>query len=127
MSAGVKKNGMKKAGPRPPKFDIGSGNVFEDLGFPNAGLELAKAKLAAAIIGRMNVLGVTQAQAAARLGIHQPRVSMIKCGRLEEFSIGTLLELALKLGIDLDINIGQERNAKTAGRMSVRGELVAGA
>jgi predicted XRE-type DNA-binding protein len=126
MSASAKKSIRKMAGRKLPAFEVGGGNVFEDLGFPNADMELVKATLAAAILTRMNVLGLTQAQAAARLGIHQPRVSMIKCGRLCEFSIGTLLELALKLGIDVDINVRQEQNAKAAGRMSLRGEPVAG-
>lgn len=125
MSASVKKTGRKKIGSRLPEFEVGSGNVFDDLDFPNPGVELAKAKLAAAIIARMSVLGLTQAQAALRLGIHQPRVSMIKCGRLGDFSLGTLLEFALMLGINLDIDVRQERSSKAAGRMRVRGELVA--
>lgn len=124
MIESAKKNGGKRAAPKLPEFEFGSGNVFEDLGFQNPGMELAKAQLAGAIVARMSVLKLTQTQAAARLGIHQPRVSLIKCGRLGDFSIGTLLELALKLGIDLDINVRQERSRKTAGRMIVRGELV---
>jgi predicted XRE-type DNA-binding protein len=126
MNAIAAKKSRKKSGrAKLPDHEVGSGNVFDDIGLPNPGVELAKANLAAAIGARINVLGLTQAQAAIRLGIHQPRVSRIKCGRLKDFSIGTLLELALKLGIDLDINVRQERSAKSAGRMSVRGELVA--
>lgn len=116
---------LKSGRGRRPKHEIGSGNVFEDIGLPNPGVEPAKAKLAAAIVARIDLLRLTQTEAAIRLGIHEPRVSRIKCGRLEEFSIGTLLELALRLGIDLDINVRQERSAGASGKMSVRGELVA--
>lgn len=107
-----------------PSFEIGSGNVFEDLEFPDAGTELAKAKLASAIVARIDALGLTQSQAASRMGIHQPRVSQIKCGRLGDFSIGSLLELALKLGIDVDIHVHDEREAGATGQMTVRGDLV---
>jgi predicted XRE-type DNA-binding protein len=124
MNAVVKKRRRKTGRGELPEHEVGGGNVFEDLGLPNAGVELAKAKLAAAIVARINSLSLTQAQAAIRMGIHQPRVSRIKCGRLGEFSIGTLLELALKLGIDLDIKLHEERNADAAGRMNVRGQLV---
>jgi predicted XRE-type DNA-binding protein len=124
MSEIAKKSDRKKTTRKRPAFEVGSGTVFEDLGFPNPAMELAKAKLAAAITARINVLGLTQAQAAVRLGIYQPRVSMIKCGRLGEFSIGTLLELALKLGLDLDINVRQGRTSKRVGSMRMRGELV---
>ena len=107
-----------------PAHQIGSGNVFADLELPDAGTELAKGKLALAIIARIDALGLTQSQAAGRMGVHQPRASQIKCGRLGDFSIGTLLELALKLGIDVDIHVHPEQKADVAGQMSVRGDLV---
>jgi predicted XRE-type DNA-binding protein len=116
--------GRRKSGrDRLPAHEAGSGNVFDDIDLPNPGAELAKAKLAVAIVARMRSLGLTQTEAAIRLGIHQPRVSRIKCGRLGEFSIGTLLELALKLGIDLDIKLHEERKADASGRMRVHGQL----
>jgi predicted XRE-type DNA-binding protein len=125
-SANAKKN-RTKSGRRAklPAHEVGSGNVFEDLELPDAGTELAKAKLAVAIVARIDALGLTQLQAASRMGIHQPRVSQIKCGRLGDFSLGTLLELALKLGLDVDINVHQEQQPDAAGQMTVRGELVA--
>lgn len=125
MSASANKSGKRSGRSKLPQHEVGSGNVFDDIGLANPGMELAKAKLAAAIISRIGALALTQSQAATRMGIHQPRVSQIKCGRLGEFSIGTLLELALKLGIDLDINVHSEQDPRSAGHMSVRGELVA--
>lgn len=127
MSASAKAKKSRTRSSRRAKLaahEVGSGNVFEDLALPDAGTELAKAKLAVAIVARIDALRLTQSQAASRMGIHQPRVSQIKCGRLGDFSIGTLLELALKLGIDVDIHVHDERGSNDAGQMSVRGDLV---
>lgn len=124
MIANGKKN---KAGTRRklPEHEMGTGNVFADIGMPDPELELAKASVAAAIVARIHSLGLNQTQAAGRMGIDQPRVSKIKCGRLGEFALGTLFEFALKLGIDFNIRIGQERNPKASGRLSIRGEGLA--
>jgi predicted XRE-type DNA-binding protein len=113
---------------RPAKradYEVGSANVFADLGLPNPALELVKANFARAILSRIRSLGLTQAQAAKRMGIDQPHVSKIKCGRLGEFSLDTLFELAMKVGIDLHIGITEEAKPNATGRVDVRSELPA--
>jgi predicted XRE-type DNA-binding protein len=50
----------------------GSGNVFADLGMPDAEAELVKAQLTFQIAKRIKALGLTQTAAAARLGVSQP-------------------------------------------------------
>ena len=82
-----------KAAPRDKqaRYEVSSGNVFADLGLPSPDLELVKANFAFAILARIRSVGLTQAQAAERMGIDQPRVSRIGSGRLREFSIDTLI------------------------------------
>jgi predicted XRE-type DNA-binding protein len=124
MRANMKKN-KNATRVKLPEHEIGSGNVFADIGMPDAELELAKAGVAAAILARINSLELNQSQAAARMGIDQPRVSRIKGGRLGEFALGTLFQFALKLGIDFKIEVGHEKSSRKPGRLSIRGDLVA--
>jgi predicted XRE-type DNA-binding protein/phage-related protein len=101
-----------------------SGNVFADLGFPNADEMLAKAELAIKIAGILRRRHLTQAQAAEILGVDQPKVSALIRGRLAGFSIERLLRFLLLLGTDVSITIKprqhsrQRSRAKTARRGS---------
>ena len=75
------------AGPGPaPIGAIGatesSGNVFADLGLADPEEALAKAELARQIGALLAERGLTQAQAAALLGVDQPKVSALVRGRL---------------------------------------------
>jgi predicted XRE-type DNA-binding protein len=68
-------------GRRDIEFTVSSGNVFADLGLPEPDVELVKAKLVHAIAEVIAEQGLTQAQAAARLGLKQPNVSVLLRGR----------------------------------------------
>ncbi len=70
----------------------GSGNVFADLGLPNPEQELLKAQLSLQIYRIVKQRGLTQAQAAAVLGIKQPHVSALLRNRAGNFSVGRLME-----------------------------------
>ena len=93
-----------------------SGNVFADLNLPQADDLLAKAELAAKIIAEIQRRRLTQSQAAAILGIDQPKVSALKQGKLSGFSIERLMRLLLLLGRDIEIQV----KAKTKSRASAR-------
>lgn len=82
-----------------------SGNVFADLEIPNAGEMLAKAELALKIADILHRRRLTQVQAAAILGVDQPKVSALIRGRLSGFSIERLLRFLLLLGTDVSITI----------------------
>ncbi|MGH7248147.1 MAG: helix-turn-helix domain-containing protein, partial [Pseudomonadota bacterium] len=60
---------------KPIPVTRGSGNVFADLGLPNPEERLAKAELALAISRAIKERGLTQREAAALMGIDQPKVS----------------------------------------------------
>ena len=80
-----------------------SGNVFADLNLPEADDLLAKAELATKIIAEIQRRRMTQIQAAAILGIDQPKVSALKQGKLSAFSIERLMRFLLLLGRDIEI------------------------
>lgn len=83
----------------------GSGNVFADLGLPNADELLAKADLAIRITDILRRRRLTQIQAAEILGVDQPKVSALIRGRIAGFSIERLLRFLLLLGADVAITI----------------------
>jgi predicted XRE-type DNA-binding protein len=82
-----------------------SGNVFADLGLPDADEALAKADLARQIARIIERRDWTQAQAAQVLGLDQPRVSNLVRGRLEGFSTDRLLRFLNLLGQDIEIAV----------------------
>lgn len=78
-----------------------SGNVFTDLGFPpeEAAHLLIRADLMVDINRLIKKRGLTQKAAAKVLGVTQPRVSALVRGRIELFSIDTLVEMLVRLGV----------------------------
>jgi len=79
----------------------GSGNIFIDLGFDPAEAEVMKLRTEVMIrtAQQLKAQGLTQAQAAKKLGITQPRVSRLIKGKLEDFSLDMLLKLAARVGL----------------------------
>jgi len=85
------------------KYTKGSGNVYEDLGFPDAEERLAKAKLAMRIESVIEQRKLKQAEAAELLGINQPKISALMNGRLEGFSMERLIHFLSLLSQDVEI------------------------
>jgi predicted XRE-type DNA-binding protein len=84
---------------------IGGGNVFADLGLPDADDRLLKARILMVISDSITRLGLTQTAAAERLGIAQPDVSNLLRGRLRGYSLERLLSFARALGNDIEITV----------------------
>lgn len=84
-----------------------SSGIFLDLGFPphEAAVMLLRAQLAEALRAWMEQGGLTQVQAAKRLGIAQPRVSEIIRGKVELLSLDYLVGLCAKAGISVGVRI----------------------
>ena len=81
----------------------GGTNVFADLGYPNATEHQTKARLVRQIAKLIERQGLTQAEAAERLGIDQPKVSAMLNGKFRGFSVYRLLLLASALGLEINI------------------------
>ena len=89
------------------KMSESSGNIFLDLGFPphEAAVMLLRAELAEALRGWMEREHLTQAQAAKRLKIGQPRVSEIVRGKVDLLSLDYLVGLCAKAGIPVAVRV----------------------
>jgi len=96
-----------------------SGNVFADLNLPQAEDLLAKAELAAKIIAEIQRRRMTQIQAAAILGIDQPKISALKQGKLSGFSIERLMRFLVSLGRDVEITVKTKPRSRSTGKLRV--------
>jgi predicted XRE-type DNA-binding protein len=98
----------------------GSGNVFADIGMPDAAAELVKAQLTFQIAKRIKALGLSQTGAAARLGISQPDVSRLMNRRPTGFSTDRLLALLTRLDIKVDIVLRPAKASAHPAKVSIR-------
>ena len=96
-----------------------SGNVFADLNLPGADDLLAKAELAAKIVAEIQRRRMTQTQAAAILGIDQPKVSALRQGKLSGFSIERLMRFLLLLGRDVEITVKVKPRSRAVAKLRV--------
>ena len=83
------------------KIRRSSGNVFTDLGFPAEEAEhlRIRADLMIALSRVIQDRGLTQVKAAELFGVSQPRVSDLVRGKVDRFSIDTLVEMLSHAGV----------------------------
>lgn len=82
-----------------------SGNVFADLGLPDADKLKIKTGLVIEIRKAMQRLGLTQQEAARRMGITQPKVSDMMRGEFSNLSERKLMDCLNRLGYDIEIKV----------------------
>lgn len=114
---------MGKAANRAERIVPSSGNVFADLGLPDAAELDTKVRLAAAINQSLAARKLTQASAASLLGVNQPKVSALKNFRIDGFSVERLMTFLTALGSDIEIRIKAPRGVTSKpGRIVVAEE-----
>jgi predicted XRE-type DNA-binding protein len=102
-------------------FEVSSGNVFADLGLPNAEELGTKLRLCVVLNKILEKRKLTQAEAARVLGVNQPKVSALKGYKLDGFSVERLMHFVTALGQDVVIEIRPRAEKKGAGRVRVVG------
>lgn len=102
------------------KIDEGSGNVFADLGLPDAEELESKAQLAYRIAEIIRGRQLTQAEAADVLGATQPIVSKLMNGQLHGFSLERLVRFLNALDRDVEIVVRRRPRSRDRGRTKVR-------
>ena len=96
-----------------------TGNIFADLGRPDADEALARVRLAQQIAEIIERQALSQAEAAALMGVDQPKVSALVRGRLSGFSTDRLLRCLMLLGQDVDIVVRDKPNDHPKAHISV--------
>ena len=97
----------------------GTGNVFADLGFPDAAERQAKLRLAYALNQVLEDRKLSQAEAAKVLRVTQPEISALRHYKLAGFSVERLMNLLTAVDQDVEIVIRQKPRSRKAGRISV--------
>ena len=82
-----------------------SGNVFADLGLPDADKLKVKSGLMIEITKAVRRLDLTQEEAGRRMGLPQPKVSSLLRGDFTNLSERKLMACLNKLGYDIEITV----------------------
>ncbi len=101
------------------EIERGSDNVYADLNVPNAEAMLLKAQLAAKIGEIIESRGWSQQQAAAVLGLTQPKLSNLLRGQFRGISEARLLDCLVSLGYDVKIVISPTHQTPPEGRIGL--------
>lgn len=99
------------------KLTPSSGNVFQDLGFPPEEAEHLKIRsdLMNDLCRIIKAKGLKQAEAARMLGVTQPRISDLFKGKIDLFSVDTLIDMLSRAGVRVKIIVSsQKRKQKVA-------------
>jgi predicted XRE-type DNA-binding protein len=101
----------------------GSKNLFADLGHADPETHLLKAGLVTRIRDIIETIGLTQTQAAERMGLSQPDVSRLLRGQFRDVSVERLMRMLTRLGYDVDIVVRSRAKARRkAGSIQLQAE-----
>ena len=111
---------MKAKGNDDRQMRASSGNIFADFRVANAEEKQTKLKLAVALNRGLDRTGLSQADAAKRLSVNQPKISALSNYKLEGFSVERPIGFVTALSCDVDIVIRGKSRSSRPGRVSVR-------
>jgi predicted XRE-type DNA-binding protein len=104
---------------KPDVVAAGTGDVFRDLGFGDAGERKLRVQLAMHVNELIKAQRLTQGRAAALFGIPQPHVSELKHYKLNRFSSERLMHFMTLLDRDVEIVIRPRDASHATGQVSV--------
>ncbi len=103
----------------PAEIHETAGNIFADLGLPDAGDHFLKAQIVAELYRHTTERKLTQAKAGTLMGISQPEVSRLSKGHFREYSIERLIDFLTAFNLDVEIVAKPGAKAKSEGRGEV--------
>jgi predicted XRE-type DNA-binding protein len=103
---------------RKVKVEVGSGNIFADLGLPDADTHFLKAQIVSEIYRIANERKLTQAAAGKLMGITQPEVSRMFKGNFREYSVDRLMGFLTSFDRDVEIVVKLHKKEGKAGRIT---------
>ncbi len=110
---------MKKNRMSDNAVEKSSGNVYSDLGSHDSDAMLIKAQLVAKISEIIRTRNLTQAEAASKLRLTQPKISALLKGNFRGISEHRLLDCLTRLGRDVQIVIRPIPKSRRNGQLSV--------
>lgn len=101
------------------KITEGSGNVYEDIGLPDAKVHALKAALVSRIARVIAAEKITQREAAKRVALSEPDLSKMLNGHFRSYSLEKLMLMLTELGQDVRIRISAPTKPKKTGSVTV--------
>lgn len=105
---------MMKKSDATVEVQYGSENVFADLGFSNVEarhLQL-RSQMMLALRRYIQAEKLTQAEAAKRLHVTQPRISDLMRGKINRFSLDTLVAMLSSAGLEVDLRVKSSSSSR---------------
>ena len=96
------------------------GNIFADLGLPDAGTHYLKAQIVTELYRLTTARKLTQTKAGEVMGISQPEVSRLFKGHLQEYSVERLMGFLTAFEQDVEIVVRPHPKAGEAGRIAFK-------
>ena len=87
------------------EIEMSSGNVFADVGLPDADKLKIKSGLVVEITKAVRNLGLSQEEAGRRMGLPQPKLSGLLRGDFSNVSERKLMDCLNRLGYDIEIKV----------------------
>jgi predicted XRE-type DNA-binding protein len=84
-------------------IEMGTSNLFADLGYADADTHLFKAQLVTRLKDVMTGRSMTQTAAAKVTGVSQPDMSRILKGHFRDISVERLMRMLTRLGCEVDV------------------------
>lgn len=100
-------------------YTISSGNIFADLGFPNAEEKIAKVKLASLIADILEQKQITPNEAEQILGLETEKMANLTNGILKDFTIESLLFCLIRLGQGIEIIVTNKHQEKSDAKINI--------
>jgi predicted XRE-type DNA-binding protein len=110
---------MSKRKAKAASADISAASVYTQLGYADADEMLIKAQLVSKIAEIIERKGLNQTEAAALLGLSQPKLSRLLRGGFRGVSERRLMDCLTRLGRDVQIVVKAPARAKKTGELSV--------
>jgi predicted XRE-type DNA-binding protein len=101
-----------------PAHEIGSGNIFADLGLPNAEEHQLKAALVVQLKRLIAERDLTQTAAAKLIELKQPDLSKLLRGQFRLVSVEKLMRMLTAFNQDVEITVRPHRKRGQAGRIT---------
>jgi len=92
----------------------GSGNVYRDVGRPNAGLEQARALVAAKIIHILDERGLSTREAERLTGVSHAEFSRIRNTQFRRFTLDRMITILGKLDEDVEVDVSFRPRSRDA-------------
>ena len=88
-------------------WEEGSENVFKDVGFSEQEAECLtiRSRLMLEVERFVKESGLTQREAANKLGITPPRLRDLLKGKIQKFSIDALVKMLFRIGVHVDVHV----------------------